>query len=89
VRGILEGAGFTGVGFDDVRRTLRLGAGASIEETVDFLLQMGPTSRALREADPALIPAVAAAVGEALKPFYGPRGVEMASAAWIVTARNP
>jgi hypothetical protein len=43
----------------------------------------------LRDADPALTPAVAAAIREALKPYDGPDGVQMPSGAWIVTARNP
>jgi len=86
---ILTGAGFTDVGFEDVRRPLRVGGGGDLDQTVDFLLQMGPTSRALREADPALVPIVTASIREALQPFYRDDGVRMPSAAWIVTARSP
>jgi SAM-dependent methyltransferase len=89
VRGILERAGFTDVGFEDVRQTLRVGGGGGLDQTADYMLQMGPAAKVLREADPGLTPAVAAAIREALKPYHGPDGVRMPSATWIVTARNP
>ena len=50
---------------------------------------MGPVSSALREADPALRPRVAAAVRAAIAPFHTPEGVRLDSAAWIVTALAP
>jgi SAM-dependent methyltransferase len=87
VRGILERAGFEAVHFEDVRETLTIGGGAGLDETVDFLLQMGPTGAALRESpDPALMPRVAAAVREAVAPFVTADGIRMPSASWIVTA---
>jgi len=89
VQGILERAGFSSVGFEDVHRTLRIGGGADLDQTVDFLLQMGPTARVLRDVEPALKEKVAAAIREALQPYAGADGVRMDSAAWIVTARNP
>ena len=89
VRRILTGAGFTDVSFEDARRELRVGGGGDLDQTVDFLLQMGPAARALREADPGLVPIVSAAIREALQPFQGADGVRMPSAAWIVTARTP
>ena len=88
VRGILERAGFRDVAFEDVRETLTIGAGAGLDATVDFMLQMGPTAAALREStDPKLMPRVVASVREALAPYVTPQGVRMASASWIVTAR--
>jgi SAM-dependent methyltransferase len=89
VRGILAQAGFVEIAFADLRETLTVGGGTSLDRTVEFLLQgVGPTSAALREADPAVRPKVAAAVREALAPFHGGAGVRMGSAAWIVTARR-
>jgi SAM-dependent methyltransferase len=88
VQGILERSGFDDVGFEDVRKTLRVGGEGPLEQTVDFLMQMGPTARILREADPALTPKVAAAIRAALEPYAEKDGVRMDSAAWIVTARN-
>ncbi len=88
VRGILDRAGFTNIGFEPTRETLTVGGGGDIDQTVDFLLQMGPTSRALGDADPALVAVVAGAVRESLAPYTTPTGVQMPSAAWIVTARR-
>jgi SAM-dependent methyltransferase len=89
VRTILTGAGFGAVTFEDVRRTLRIGAGGNLDETVEFLLQMGPTAAALRESnDATLAPRVAASVREALAPYASDAGVLMESASWIVSARG-
>jgi len=89
VRGILAAAGFERVVLDDVRETLSLGGRATLDQVVEFLLHgVGPTSAALRDADPAVRPAVAAAVRAALEPFATPAGVRLASAAWIVTAAS-
>ena len=87
VRGILDGAGFSDVAFTDHRTTLAVGGDLSIERAAEFLLEMGPTGRALREADPALRPVVAAAVRDAIAPFHTPEGLRMDGAAWLVTAR--
>jgi SAM-dependent methyltransferase len=89
VRRILSGAGFEDVQLESIRETLTVGGTGSLDEAVDFLLQMGPTSRILRDSDPALTPKVAASVRQALEPYYGEEGLRMPSAAWIVTARNP
>ena len=88
VRGILEGAGFRDVQFDPVDEMLTIG-GADLDETVAFLMQMGPTGMLLRQAnDPSLEPRVAAAVRASLEPYLTPTGVRMSSASWIVTARG-
>ena len=87
VRAILTQAGFGDAAFEDVRVTLGVGGGG-LEDAVRFLLEgVGPTTQALREADPALRPRVYAAVREALAPYETPAGIRMPSAAWIVTAR--
>ncbi len=89
VRAILTGAGFRAVTFDDIRQTLRIGAGGSLDETVEFVLQMGPTAAALRESSNAsLVPRVTAAVREALAPYVSDGDIRMESASWIVTARG-
>jgi SAM-dependent methyltransferase len=86
VRAILERAGYSDVELEDVRETLTIGG--SIDQAVDFMLQMGPTAAALRESsDQTLIPRVAAAVRAALEPYVSADGIRMASASWIVTAR--
>ena len=73
------------------RLPLSLGGG-SLDEAVEFALEVGPASAALREADvgPDVRARVAGAVRAALAPFAGPGGaVSLASAAWLVSARNP
>ena len=87
VRGILEGAGFTSVAIEPLEGTLVVGgAGASIEQAVEFTLQMGPTARALRETPSDAVARVAVAVREALAPHMTPKGVMLGYAAWIVSA---
>jgi hypothetical protein len=88
VRGILAGAGFEEVHLAPIRETLTVGGSGSLDEAVDFLLQIGPTGRLLRESDPALAPKVAASVREALEPYHTDEGLRMPSAAWLVTARS-
>jgi SAM-dependent methyltransferase len=86
VRGILSRAGFADISFEPVREPLMVGSGRGLDETVDFLMQMGPTARVLRDADASLRQTVAGAVREAIAPYSGPNGVRMDSASWIVTA---
>jgi SAM-dependent methyltransferase len=89
VRGILDAAGFEGIHLESVRDTLTV-AGGGLDDAVRFLLEgVGPTTAAMREADPAVRPRVYAAVREALAPFVTPDGLRMPCAAWIVTATAP
>ena len=77
------------VAFEDHRATLTVGGDGSLDRAVDFLLQgVGPTSAAMRQADPAVRATVSAAVRDALRPYHTPHGLRMASAAWLVTARR-
>jgi SAM-dependent methyltransferase len=86
VRGILEGAGLRDVAFEDHRTTLTIGGSGPLEQAVEFLLEgVGPTSAAMRQADPTLRAAVMAAVREALAPYHTSQGVRMPSATWLVT----
>lgn len=90
VRRILDAAGFTDVALESFERELAIGPG-DLDGAVHMMLSMGPAATALREApDGAAKEAeVAAAVREALAPYLRSDGVRMASASWIVTARNP
>ncbi|MFQ5666672.1 MAG: class I SAM-dependent methyltransferase [Candidatus Binatia bacterium] len=88
VRGILSRAGFTGIRFENVQQAVAIGGGVDLDRTVDFLLQMGPTGAALRQAGPKIRPVAARAVRETLLPFLTPQGVYMPAAAWIVTAQR-
>jgi len=89
VEGVLAGAGFVDVAFRTFAPEMTLGGEGGLDVAVEFLLQLGPMAAALRQANrPDLVPAVTAAVREALAPYATPRGVVMASKAWIVTARS-
>jgi SAM-dependent methyltransferase len=90
VRGLLESAGFARVETHDVREPLSLGGG-SLDDAVEFALEIGPAASALREAGagPELRAKIAAEVRDALAPFVGPGGSpSLPSAAWIFTARS-
>ena len=89
VQGLLESGGFAAVEVHDVREPLRLGGG-SLDEAVEFALEIGPAASALREAGagPELRARVADAVREALAPFAAGGTPSLPSAAWIFTART-
>jgi SAM-dependent methyltransferase len=87
VRGILARAGFAAVELEKIDETLTIAGEAGLETAAEFLVQMGPTGRVLREVnDAALLARVTEAVRESLRPYATERGVRMPSAAWVVTA---
>lgn len=88
VHDILGGAGFKGISIEALDELLTIGGPAALEDTVDFLTKIGPAARALREADPEMIPVVREAIREAVTPYHGVNGLCMAGAAWLVTAKN-
>ena len=88
VRRILGAAGFTDVVLEGREETLAVGE-RGLDATADFLVQMGPTGSALREADPGGRPRVVAAVRSAIAPFHGDAGVRMGCAVWLVRGRRP
>ncbi len=90
VRGILEGAGFRDVAFEPLDRTVVIGGpGASVDQAVEFMSQMGPAAAAFKDATPAARTAAAAAIRETFLPHQGDDGVRMGASVWIVTARRP
>jgi SAM-dependent methyltransferase len=86
VRRILTDAGFTKIAIDAHEQMLSIGGRGGLDAAVEFLVQMGPTGGALRQAGPAAEPRVRAAVKEAVAPFLDADGVKMASATWLVLA---
>lgn len=87
VTAILEGAGFHHVTFEALDMPMAVGGASTLEETVDFLLHIGPAARALREAPPEVLPSAKASIHEALAPFVTPTGVLLQGSVWLVTAR--
>ena len=89
VERILGQAGFTAVTIEPREEMLTIAGGdAGVRGAADFLVQMGPTGSALRQADPAAVPRVTAAVEAAIQPYETGGRVRMPAAAWIVSARQ-
>ncbi len=85
VRGILEAAGFTGLAFRDEQVPMTFGA---IDEAAAFLTEMGPASRAVRDAgggEPLRAKAQSAIRAAIARHEHGGR-VELPSAIWVVSA---
>jgi hypothetical protein len=91
VGAILDAAGFADADFEALEGALSVGGAPTPESAAAFLLEVGPASRALREAGagPDVRREVAEATAEALRPFADDSGVRMPFSAWIVTARAP
>ena len=87
VRRILEGAGFLDVALEAHDETMRVGGAATLDEAVEYLTQLGPAARALRDAPADAAALAGAALRTALAPHAGPDGVMMQGGVWIVTAR--
>lgn len=88
VRGILGAAGFEDVALESLERELLVGGTRSVEDSVDFLLQMGPLGRVLQDSDEAVLARVREAVLAEVAPRAGSDGLRMGSKSWIVTARR-
>jgi hypothetical protein len=88
VRGILEGAGFGDVKLRDWTGQMEVGEASG---AVEFFLEIGPLSAALREADAGteIREKVAEAVREALAGYETPDGIRMPIALWLVTGARP
>lgn len=87
VRGILTDAGLAEIDFESRNDSMGVGTG-SLDDAVDFALQMGPASIAIREATPDTVAKVKASVREALGPYQTSDGVRLATSSWVVTARR-
>ncbi|MBW2419152.1 MAG: class I SAM-dependent methyltransferase [Deltaproteobacteria bacterium] len=84
---ILDEAGFRDIEIESHERTLTVGGDENLERTVDFILEMGPTGAALRDAEVALVERVRADVIDAVAPYHGEAGLCMESRSWIASAR--
>ena len=87
VRGILARAGFAAITLEGLDTALTVGDD-DLQRSVEFLVQMGPTGTALRDAGPDAFARVTAAVKDAVAPFHTAEGLRMDAAAWIVSARR-
>jgi ubiquinone/menaquinone biosynthesis C-methylase UbiE len=89
VRSILERAGFSQIAVDPVTVEMHLGGAHTIDEAVDFLLDLGPAARFAAEADPALASRFRECLKPVVSPFASARGVWMPARVFVVTALNP
>jgi SAM-dependent methyltransferase len=89
VRRILGEAGLTDVTLEGCETLLAVGGTGALDDTVEFLVEIGPVGAALRDAGPSFRPQVVAAVRRAIAPFHGAQGLRMTSAVWLVHARRP
>jgi SAM-dependent methyltransferase len=85
VRRILTAAGFDDVRLEPFDLSMSMG---SLDESVDFLINMGPAAEPLAKAEPAARAHAIAAMRRAMAVFDGPEGVRAPGAAWFVTART-
>jgi ubiquinone/menaquinone biosynthesis C-methylase UbiE len=88
IRAILTASGFTAVDITPMEQPLHFGAAATLSDAVAYALRLGPASRVVADADPALLPAFGVALESALRPYAGPNGVWLDAAAWVVFAER-
>ena len=87
VRAVLGEAGYVDIVVERHDDEMSIGGGLGLDESVDFLFDVGPQSRVLSEATDEQGNQARDALRKALEPYYSERGVDLASAAWIVAAR--
>jgi SAM-dependent methyltransferase len=86
VRGILERAGFSDVGFEP--KTGELSLGRTVDEALHFATEIGPAGALLREASESARAAATGAIRELLASRSTPNGVAMPYAVWIATGKR-
>jgi hypothetical protein len=84
--GILESAGFRDVSVCGLDIEMTIGGGAALDDTVSFVLDMGPLGRVLANQSAEIRSAVARDVRTSLVNYAVEGGIVMPGAVWIVTA---
>ena len=87
VRTVLTQSGFSAISFAPFGRPMPLGQGQGLKAAALEAISLGPAARHLAEADEPARARALQAVERALTPFAVGDTVELAGAAWIVTAR--
>ena len=88
VQGILGAAGWSDIAIEPHDTELVFSGGGTLEETVDFAMDLGIARRALAGHPPEVHAQVRDAVTAVLAPRETPAGVVFPAATWIATARN-
>jgi ubiquinone/menaquinone biosynthesis C-methylase UbiE len=89
LEGLLTRAGFVDVTIEPEERRVHLGGSTTLDEALEYTLQVGPAARMIADAPREQHAACRAAVREALAPFVGPEGVWLGSAHYYVVGRRP
>lgn len=87
VRHILATAGFTNITIEPHEAALTMGGAATIEEAVEFVMEIGPIARLLGDASVNVRGRVIEELRTALEPYAARESVNMNGAAWIVSAK--
>lgn len=87
IREVLSGAGFGDIEISPLEMEIEVGGNAPPADVIDFVLKIGPTARALADAEPSTVDAVRSAVREALEPHFRDGVLRLGSSTWIVSAR--
>ena len=87
VRSLLEAGGFKEVSCESYETQLSLGGATSVDEAVEFVLEIGVIERLLHDADAHIRARVAGAIRAVLAPYTSRGGVSLSGAAWTVLAR--
>lgn len=88
VERILGDAGFTQIAVKPLDLKMRLGPSSNLEDSVDFVFEIGPLSRVAAEMDESTRAEVRESILKLFSTYQSDEGVFMPSAAWVVTARN-
>jgi ubiquinone/menaquinone biosynthesis C-methylase UbiE len=88
VRRILETAGFTNISIEPHEAALTMGGATTVEEAVDFVMEIGPIARLLVNTSADVRARVVEELHVALAPYATPGGVSMNGGAWIVYAQS-
>jgi SAM-dependent methyltransferase len=88
VRQILADAGFTDIAVEPIDETMTLSA-SGLDDAVIQATEVGPLTRALRDAPPQARDQVVAAVRAALAKHMADGAVRLPAACWLVKAVNP
>ncbi len=85
---VLGSAGFSDVEIEPLHEMILLGGGGPLDETVEFLRHGSMARAVLQDADPEVEVEAIAAATKALQPFVTQSGVEIGTAAWLVSSRR-
>jgi hypothetical protein len=87
VKRILGSAGFTSIALEPVDLQLDVGSGKGMDEAVVNSLEIGPASRALKDAPAETRAKAEASIRAALTPLQKDGKVLLGAGIWVVTAR--